>query len=157
MFWHLTTVRFVKTVQQFPRVKNLLILLLSVGMACSAGCVQRRLVIKSQPEGALVTVDNQVVGQTPLSVPFVYSGTRQIRLEREGYQTVNVKERFRPKWYDTFPLSFFSNNFAMREIRDTRVLDFRLEPKANVEENQLLNRANELRKNSQRGTLAPKF
>jgi hypothetical protein len=134
-----------------------LILLLLVGMVCSTGCVQRRLVVKSQPEGALVTVDNQVVGQTPLSVPFVYYGTRQIRLEREGYQTVNVKERFRPKWYDTFPFSFLSNNFAMREIRDTRVLDFQLEPKANVEENQLLNRANELRTNSQRGTLAPKF
>jgi len=147
----------VNTAEQHRLIKKFAIFLLIAGVFCSVGCVQRRLVVRSQPEGALVTIDNQIVGQTPVSVPFVYSGTRQIRLEREGYQTVNVKERIRPKWYDTFPISFFSNHFAMREIRDTRVLDFQLEPKTNVEENQLLDRANELRINSQRGTLTPKF
>ena len=119
----------------------------------TSGCVQRRLIVRSQPEGARVTIDNQVVGHTPVPVPYTYHGTRQIMLEKDGYQTVNVKQRIRPRWYDRFPVSFFSNNFAFREIRDERVLDFELQPKMQVDENQLLDRANNLRLNSERGTL----
>lgn len=140
-----------------PFIRSALIAGLLLIMAINSGCVQRRLVVRSQPEGALVTIDNHVVGHTPVSVPYTYYGTRQIQLERDGFKTVKVKERFRPKWYDTFPISFFTNHFAFREIRDTRLLDFQLEPKMQVEENRLLDRANELRTNSQRGTLAPSF
>ena len=42
------------------------------------GCVQRRLIIRSQPEGAFVTIDRRQIGLTPLSVPYTYSGTREI-------------------------------------------------------------------------------
>ena len=117
------------------------------------GCVQRRLVVRSQPEGAFVTIDNQPVGPTPLPVPFTYYGTREIQLEKDGYKTVKVRERIRPPWFEKFPVSFFSNNFAGREIRHERVLDFQLEPKTQVQENQLLDRANDLRINVERGTL----
>lgn len=117
------------------------------------GCVQRRLIVRSQPEGALVTIDNHAVGRTPVKVPFVYYGTRQVQLEKEGYKTVKVKERIRTPWYEKFPLSFFSNNFAFREIRDERLLDFELEQNSQVEENLLLDRANDLRLNTQRETL----
>jgi hypothetical protein len=123
-----------------------------IGLVCS-GCVQRRMVVRSQPEGALVTIDKHVVGHTPVPVPFVYYGTREIQLEKEGFKTVKVKERIRPPWYEKVPFSFFSNNFAFREIRDERVLDFELEPRSQVEENLLLDRANDLRLNTQRGTL----
>lgn len=136
----------------FSRLALILGLLLVI--VINAGCVQRRLVVRSQPEGALVTIDNHVVGHTPVSVPFTYFGTRQIQLERDGFKTVKVKERLRPNWYDIFPISFLTNHFAFREIRDTRLLDFQLEPKVMVDENQLLDRANELRTNTQRGTLA---
>ena len=117
------------------------------------GCVQRRLIVRSQPEGALVNIDNQAVGRTPVPVPYTYAGTREIQLEKDGYKTIKVRERIRPKWYDTFPLSFFSNNLALREIRDERVLDFQMEPRTQVQENQLLDRANDLRTNVERGTV----
>jgi hypothetical protein len=128
--------------------------MLLVVTTIASGCVQRRMIVRSQPEGALVTIDNQPVGHTPVPVPFVYYGTREIQLEKEGFKTVKVKERIRPPWYEKVPFSFFSNNFAFREIRDERLLDFELEPRSQVEENLLLDRANDLRLNSQRGTLA---
>ena len=134
-------------------MKRVLFALLLVTCLTSVGCVQRRLIVRSQPEGALVTIDNHTLGHTPVKVPFVYYGTRQIQLEKEGFQTVKVKERIRPPWYEKFPLSFFSNNFAFREIRDERMLDFTLEPRSQVEENLLLDRANDLRLNVQRDTL----
>jgi hypothetical protein len=134
-------------------IARLLLVGISLSVCFGVGCVQRRLMVRSQPEGALVTIDNHAVGRTPVKVPFVYYGTRQIQLEKEGFKTVRVKERIRTPWYEKFPLSFFSNNFALREIRDERLLDFELEPKSQVEENLLLDRANELRLNTQRETL----
>ena len=117
------------------------------------GCVQRRLIIRSQPEGAFVTIDRRPIGLTPLSVPYTYSGTREIQLEKDGYKTVKVQQRIDPTWYEKFPVSFFTKNFSPTEIRDERLLEFQLEPKTQVQESQLLQRANDLRFNVQRGTL----
>lgn len=117
------------------------------------GCVQRRLIIRSQPEGAFVTIDRQPIGLTPLSVPYTYSGTREVQLEKDGYKTVKVQQRIDPTWYEKFPVSFFTENFSPREIRDERLLEFQLEPKTQVQEDLLLQRANDLRYNVQRGTV----
>jgi len=136
-------------IRQF-KIGMLLVACLSV---CLSGCVQRRLVVRSQPEGAFVTIDNQPIGYTPVPVPFTYYGTREIQLEKDGYKTTKVRERIRAPWYEKFPISFFSNNFAGREIRDERVLDFQLEPSTQVQENLLLERANDLRLNVERGTV----
>lgn len=118
-----------------------------------SGCVQRRFIVRSQPEGAFVTIDRQPIGLTPLSVPWTYNGTREIQLEKDGYKTIKVQRRFEPTWYETFPASFVTENFWPREIRDERMLDFQMEPKTQVQENLLLDRANDLRMNIQRGTI----
>ncbi len=122
-------------------------------LSATAGCVQRRLLINSQPEGALVSVDKTQVGHTPVAVPFTYYGTREIQLQKDGYKTVYVKERVRPPWYGVFPISLISENFAFREIRDHRALDFELTPKERVVEGQLMERADQLRTDVQRGTV----
>jgi hypothetical protein len=128
-------------------------ILIGITVLGFSGCVHRRLVIRSQPEGAFVTIDDQPLGYTPLPVPYTYSGTREVQLEKDGFKTIKIRERIRPKWYDTFPLSFISNNFAGREIKDERLLDFQLEPRTQVQENRLLDRANDLRTNVERGTV----
>jgi len=139
---------------EMPRFKlvqsSILLVTISV---CFAGCVQRRLIVRSQPEGAFVSIDNQPIGYTPLSAPYTYSGTRKIRLEKDGFKTVDVEQRIRPKWFDTFPISFVTNNFWPRELRDERLLDFQLEPKDQASENLLLERANQLRGDVNRGTV----
>ena len=117
------------------------------------GCIQRRLIIRSVPEGAFVKIDGQSVGATPLSVPYTYYGTRDIKLERDGYKTISVQQRVDPKWFETFPVSLVSENFAFREIRDERVLDFTMEPKSQIQEELLLQRGNDLRQNVNRGTI----
>lgn len=122
-------------------------------LAFHAGCVQRRLLIRSQPEGALVSIDRHVIGHTPVSVPYVYYGTREIQLQKDGFKTIQVKQRFRPPWYAVFPLSFFTENFWPREIYDRRVLDFELVPKDLTGDYYLLDRANQMRQDVSRGTV----
>ncbi len=122
-------------------------------LATSTGCVQRRLHIQTQPEGAMVLVDRQYVGHSPVSVPFTYYGTREVELQKDGYQTTRVKQRIRPPVYEMFPFSFFSENLGLRERRDVRVLDFVMEPKQPVMEHQLLDRGTQLRTDVHRGTV----
>ena len=119
----------------------------------SSGCVQRRMIVRTQPEGAFVTIDRQPVGYSPVSVPFTYYGTRDIQIEKDGFKTVKVQQDVAAPWYGKFPASFVTENFWPREIRDQRVLDFQLEPRTQVNSNQLLDRASTLRSNVQRGTV----
>lgn len=44
------------------------------------------LAIRSEPRGALVTVDGRVVGPTPIVLKGVRAGSRVIRIESEGYE-----------------------------------------------------------------------
>ncbi len=123
-------------------------------LTASFGCVQRRLIVKTQPEGAAVSIDRKPIGYSPVSVPFTYYGTRDVEIEKDGYKPIRVQERVDARWYNRFPISFFTENFSPREIRDQRILDFQLQPKTMTSETELLDRANDLRTNVQRGTIA---
>ena len=132
-------------------------LCLYLAIACIVflpGCVQRRMLIRSQPEGAMVTIDHQPVGHTPVAVPFTFYGTRDIEIEKDGFETQKFAHQFKRPWYQIPPFDLISDNFAGREIRDQRLIDVQLHPKAAVFENQLLGRSEELRNNVQRGTIA---
>ena len=124
---------------------------------CSAqiGCVQRRITVRSNPPGALVYIDDQEIGFTPVSTPFTYYGTRKIQLMKDGYETITVKQKFRPPWYQIPPLDFISENFWPREIRDERIVDFQLFPQQIVPTEKLRQRAENLRSNSQQGIYTP--
>ena len=42
--------------------------------------------------GALVVVNDEEIGTTPVSRPFSFYGDRKIRLQAEGYETLEVRE-----------------------------------------------------------------
>lgn len=135
-------------------------LLLAVGLLCAApGCVQRRLTIRSTPPGALVYIDNYEIGVTPVSTDYVYYGVRNIKLVRDGYETLNVQQKISPPWYQWFPLDFVAENVVPWEIRDERALNFNLLPQQIVPTQSLLERAEGIRRGNpsapQAGALAP--
>ena len=63
----------------------LLALLLSTGLTSCA--VRRELTIRSNPPGALVRVDDELVGLTPLTFRFQDYGSRLVTFYKEGYRT----------------------------------------------------------------------
>ena len=110
-----------------------------------SGCVRRRLTVRSNPPGALVFVDGQEIGRTPVATPFTFYGTRNLRLVKDGYETISVNQRFPAPWYQVPPLDFVSENVVPQEIRDERVVNFELVPKANVSMDDVLIHAEQLR------------
>src|SRR5579885_1699163 len=57
---------------------------LTVGIA--PGCVERRMVIASDPPGALVLHNHKPIGNSPADDHFVYYGIHHFTLIRPGYQ-----------------------------------------------------------------------
>ncbi len=116
--------------------------------ACQSGCVQRRMMVRSNPPGALVYVDDQEkpIGVTPCAHDFTYYGTRKFRLVKEGYETVTEMREISAPWYEYPVADFVSENCVPGQIRDQRTLDFNLTPQLVVSSDQILSRAEELRR-----------
>jgi len=132
-----------------------LLLAAVLACACQAGCVRRRLMIRSNPPGALVYVDNVPVGETPVATEFTYYGTRTVQLVKDGFETITVKQPVKPPWYELPGVEFISENLWPRELRDERVLDFQLEPQRITPMGKLKERAENLRRSARQGFVAP--
>lgn len=124
-------------------------------LAAAPGCVRRRLTVRSNPPGAVVYVDNQQIGETPCATDFTYYGTRKIRLEKAGYETLSVKQPIPTPWYETPGIDFISENLIPLRIRDNRNVAFDLAPQRMVPASELIGRAEQLRSEAQPGSALP--
>jgi hypothetical protein len=120
-------------------------LLAAAALVPSWGCVQRRMTIRSSPPGALVYVDDYQIGTTPVSTDFIYYGTRKIRLVKDGYETLTVRQPFPIPWYEIFPLDFVTENLWPWEIRDERVVDLAMSNTASIPPESVVARAEQAR------------
>jgi len=83
--------------------------------ALSCGCVERVMVVRSEPPGAPVWVDRRYVGKTPLEYRFSHYGARLVRVgplrdanrKLERLEQERVVELAAP-WYEYVPLDFLA-------------------------------------------------
>jgi hypothetical protein len=114
-----------------------LLVLSAVLMLSGVGCVERRMTIRSNPSNALVILDGQEIGFTPVSVPFHYYGVRQIKLVKDGYETKIINQHVTPPWYQRYGVDFVSEVLIPWRIRDERDYglsenEYTLQPKVMV-------------------------
>jgi hypothetical protein len=107
------------------------------------------MMIRSNPPGALVYVDDYEIGTTPVATNFTYYGTRKIRLVKEGFETLTLMQKFPTPWYEIPPLDFISENLIPGEIRDRRDFCYQMRPQVDVPAEQLRARAEDLRARGQ--------
>lgn len=110
------------------------------------GCVERRYVIESDPPGALVLVNGQPIGATPVDGHFLYYGKYDFTLIKDGYETLQTEECFQTPWYQYFPLDFVSENLYPGKIADVRRPKmYTLSPKLQPRTDALFGQAEQLR------------
>ncbi|MEX0776779.1 MAG: PEGA domain-containing protein [Phycisphaeraceae bacterium] len=66
-----------------PKSVRTMLGLLTIVSIALAGCVERTISITSEPSGALVHLNDEEVGRTPLIVPFTFYGVYDVRVEHE--------------------------------------------------------------------------
>jgi hypothetical protein len=126
--------------------RRALLMLLALGMT---GCVERRMLIVSDPPGATVFVNGENVGLSPASVPFIYYGKYDITLVRDGYQTVTEHQPIRRPWFEFFPLDFGAEVLWPGHIQDNRVISIPMSPVVQPRGEEILREANNVRGRAQ--------
>ena len=119
------------------------------------GCVRRRLIVRTNPPGASIYVDKQLIGTSPAATPFTYYATREIEAVGDGFRTEKVMRTISPPWYQFPPLDFISETLWPWEIRDERIVDITLVPERPMASEELQNRANSLRLQAAQGVATP--
>lgn len=102
-------------------------ILLLCGALCG-GCVERSLTISTDPPGASVTLDGEEMGPSPVTVPFVHYGAREILVVKPGYASARQLVPVRSPWYQRFGIDLFAEALWPWTIRDHRTVRLVLEP-----------------------------
>jgi len=119
---------------------------LTLALLGTTACLRRTLTVTSDPPGAIVWLNDEEIGRTPVETGFKYYGLYDVRLRKEGYQPLNTSKRVWTPWYEYPPLDLGANLVPGAESNFT--WHFELEPRQPLTpetEAELMDRAVELR------------
>lgn len=134
---------------RFLQAKRKLFILLAFSLIAGAfigGCVERRLTINTQPQRALVVLNDEEIGTSPVTVSFEWYGDYDVRISKEGFETLKTHRKLKGPWYDKFPFDFFAQLLNPKRIVDSYEWTFELEPKKQISREKLIQKAEELKK-----------
>ncbi|MEL7471681.1 MAG: PEGA domain-containing protein [Planctomycetota bacterium] len=115
------------------RVAGLVLCGLSLG-----GCVERMIQITSEPPGALVTLNDQQLGRTPVETEFLFHGHYDVRLELEGYESVHESRQAKAPMYEWPVIDLLAAAAPVRlENRQEWHFELAPTPEARVESGEL--------------------
>jgi hypothetical protein len=109
------------------------------------GCVRRTMTVRTEPEGARVLLNDEVVGTSPVTVDFTWYGDYDVTCRKDGYETLHTHHRIKPPWYQVPPFDFFAEGFTPFTLHDKQEMSFTLEPAKEVNRPELIERAKEFR------------
>ncbi|MBN2064495.1 MAG: PEGA domain-containing protein [Sedimentisphaerales bacterium] len=109
------------------------------------GCVERLIKVTSNPPGAVVWLNDQEIGSTPITVPFTWYGEYSVVLRKEGYEPVLTSVETPTPFYQWPVLDFFSECLLPVDLVDEHNWDFELEAAGQVDSNRLIIRGERMR------------
>ena len=110
------------------------------------GCVERNAKVRTSPPGALVVVNDEEVGVTPVKFSFLWYGDYEILIRKPGYETLRTQYRIDAPWYQWPPFDVFAEALVPFTIRDEHVLPtYELAPITTPTPAELTERATEMR------------
>lgn len=115
------------------------------GILLMTGCVERRLTIVTEPEEAVVWLNDEEIGVTPVTVNFKWYGDYYVRIEKPGHEILNTHRLLDRPAHDWFPLDFFAETLWPGKIEDFHTWTFDLEPFQQASAEELIEQANQMR------------
>ncbi len=98
-----------------------------IAAVCLTGCVERTLTIKTVPTDAIVTLNDEEIGNSPVTVAFNWYGDYNVVNRKEGFETLKTHRVLKGPWYDWFPFDMFAQLIVPKRIVDTYEWTFDLE------------------------------
>src|SRR2546430_16093739 len=91
---------------------------LLAGVMGASGCIERTVTIRTEPDQALVYLNDDEVGRSPVTVPFTWYGDYDIVIRKEGYETLKTHHRIRTPWYELPGIDFITETLVPLRIHD---------------------------------------
>ncbi len=117
----------------------------SVMAVLLCGCVERQLTINTEPQGAMVALNDEQIGVTPVTVTFNWYGDYSVRASKEGFETLQTHRELKAPLHDRFPFDFFVGVLYPGHIVNEYQWTFDLAPRQDLTREQLLEQADALR------------
>ncbi len=111
---------------------------LLVALLPLAGCVRRTVTINTEPQGAVVWLNDEEIGRSPATVDFLWYGDYSIVARMEGYETLDTHEKLTAPWYQWPGVDFFTESVYPGWIHDERAISLALTPAMERDRDQLL-------------------
>ena len=117
-----------------------------VAMTTCGGCVERSLSINTDPPGAIVTMNDQELGRTPLRHDFTWYGAYDMQIRKDGYQTIDQTLSIKAPYWLWPPIDLLAELWP-GHLHDDRHYNFTLKPSSTqpVDSDAVFSRAFELR------------
>jgi hypothetical protein len=93
-----------------------------------SGCVERQLTINTEPQGALIVLNDEEIGISPVNVAFNWYGDYTVRINKEGYQSLDTHKKLKRPTKDVFPFDFFYEVLTPKTYVDKYEWTFALTP-----------------------------
>ena len=116
----------------------------------TAGCVERRLTIVTEPKEAVVWLNDEEVGTAPVTVNFNWYGDYRVRIEKSGYEILNTHRNLERPLHDKFPFDFFAEVLWPKRIVDEYTWKFELKPYQSSSPEKLIKDAQQMQQRSNR-------
>lgn len=120
------------------------LVLLSAMLTILTGCLERTITVTSEPPGAIVYLNDEEIGRTPVTVPFTFYGTYDVRLTLPGYKVMAVAQQAKTPWYEIPGPDLIAEALPGKTLTELK-WHYKLEPAQPVSEDALLDRASQLR------------
>ncbi len=129
---------------------------LAVLVFSAVGCVNRKLTINTEPQGAIVVLNDEEIGVSPVTVGFSWYGDYKIRIEKEGFDTLSTHRMLKGPLHDKFPFDFFAEVLWPGQITDEYDWTFALEPYSPPQRAELIRSAEAMRERTLEAIAAAK-
>jgi len=117
---------------------------LTVAVWILPGCVERVLTIHSEPSGAVVWLNGEEAGVTPLTTSFTWYGTYEVVVRKDGYRTLRTGQPLNPPFYQWPVVDLFTECLLPVTLTDRQEWNFTLQSVESVEPNELMDRARQM-------------
>ena len=121
-----------------------LIALAIFSMLCLNGCVERLITVTTDPPGAIVWLNGEEVGATPVTTSFTWYGTYDVVIRKDGYETLKTAQDTPAPFYQWPGIDLVSECLLPFTITDHHQWEYELTPHAAVESQELIDRAKSL-------------
>ena len=129
-------------IKKFVLLRVVLLVVLAIS---ATGCVNRKLTINTVPQGAIVMLNDEEIGVSPVTVAFSWYGDYKIRIEKQGFETLATHRMLKGPLHDKFPFDFFAEVLWPGQITDVYDWTFELAQYTPPQRDELIRSAEAMR------------